>query len=559
MSHCLESKTSNCKNCYKCIRHCPTKSIAFVNNKANIIHDTCILCGECYLVCPQQVKEVRNDIEEVKRLIASNKEVIVSLAPSFISNYQYSSLEEITDKLKKLGFAEVEETAIGATIVKQSYDEMLKEDRDVIISSCCHSVNLLIQKHYPEATPYLANVLSPMLAHGKDIKTRHPGARVVFIGPCIAKKDECDRNRDYVDLVLTFPELDAWLNEAGLEFAKKNENWKKEFSKARFFPTCGGVIKSMECKEKDYEYIAIDGVENCKRVLDDVVNGKIHKAFIEMSACSGSCVNGPMVNKDKGSVAASYLAINRSAGEKDFTDGKIAYKDIERNYRQIVFTEATPSEIDIEETLKKMGKEDKEKRLNCGSCGYDSCREKAIAIIQGKAVMEMCLPSLLEKAESFSDTIVSNMPLGIMVLDEELNIQLMNRAMTNILGVKDPKFLFHKSVTSILEPTEFYTALSGETVLRKKIYLSEYSKYVESSAIFDQNHHILVSIMKDITKEELHKQKQEEILKKSVDITDAVIEKNMRAVQEISSLLGESIAETKVALSSLKETLKDDE
>jgi len=131
--------------------------------------------------------------------------------------------------------------------------------------------------------------------------------------------------------------------------------------------------------------------------------------------------------------------------------------------------------------------------------------------------------------------------------------------MINILGVKDPKFLFHKSVTSILEPTEFYTALSGETVLRKKIYLSEYSKYVESSAIFDQNHHILVSIMKDITKEELHKQKQEEILKKSVDITDAVIEKNMRAVQEISSLLGESIAETKVALSSLKETLKDDE
>ena len=156
MSFCLESKSNNCKNCYKCIRHCPIKSISFGGDKASIISDTCILCGRCYLVCPQEVKVVRNDVGKAKRLLSSHK-VYASLAPSFVSYYSYTSFDEIINALKKLGFSEVEETAIGATIVKKAYDEMLDEpDRDVVISSCCHSINLLIQKHYPEAKKYLA-------------------------------------------------------------------------------------------------------------------------------------------------------------------------------------------------------------------------------------------------------------------------------------------------------------------------------------------------------------------------------------------------------------------
>ena len=558
MDFCLESKTTNCKNCYKCIRHCPIKSISFAGSKASIIKDSCILCGRCYLVCPQEVKVVRNDVDIVKNMINSGQKVYASLAPSFISYYSYTSLDELESALKRLGFFALEETAIGATIVKKAYDEMLKEkDRDVIISSCCHSINLLIQKHYPTAKKYLANVLSPMLAHAKDIKTRDKDAKVVFIGPCIAKKDEADVNKGLVDAVLTFKELDEWLNNSAITLKEVDSDWRKEESKARLFPTCGGILKTMECSNKDFQYLAIDGVENSKRVIEDILAGKIHKCFIEMSSCEGSCVNGPLSNKDK-SVASSYFDINTASGDKDFVEGTIGYHDIEKNYYSISVSEAIPSEEEINKKLIEMGKQEKEKILNCGSCGYNTCREKAIAIIQGKANIEMCLPYLMEKAESFSDNIVSNTPNGIMVLDEGLNIQSLNKAMCKIINVPEASYVIHKNLTTILDPTDYFKALEGKIIYCKKLYINEYDKYVENTIIYDRKFHVLLSIMKDITDEELAKQRHDEVLKKSLEITDKVVEKNMRAVQEIASLLGESTAETKVALNTLKETLKDD-
>ena len=558
MDFCLQSKTTNCKNCYKCIRHCPTKTISFAGNKASIIKDGCILCGRCYLVCPQEVKIIRNDVATVKELFRNNQKVYASLAPSFVSYYAYTSLDEVEAALKKLGFFAMEETAIGATIVKKAYDEMLQEkDRDVIISSCCHSINLLIQKHYPAAKKYLANVLSPMLAHAKDIKTRDPEAKVVFIGPCIAKKDEADLNKGLVDAVLTFKELDEWLKEENIALAEAESDWKKEKSKARLFPTTGGILKTMECQNPDYQYLAVDGVEVSKKVIEDVLAGKIHKCFIEMSSCEGSCVNGPVSNKDK-SVAASYFDINRAAGKKDFEEGVIGYPEIGKNYYSIGVTEATPSEEEIEAELIAMGKAEKEKILNCGSCGYNTCREKAIAIIQGKANLEMCLPYLMEKAESFSDNIVGNTPNGILVLDESLTVQSMNQAMCRLLNISSASLAVHKSIISFLDPSDFLKVLDGGSIYCKKTYLSEYDKYVENTIIHDKKFRILLSIMKDITKEELARQRHDEVLRKSLEITDQVVEKNMRAVQEIASLLGETTAETKVALTSLKDTLEDD-
>lgn len=559
MGYCLESKTKNCKNCYKCIRHCPIKSISFADNKASIIRDTCILCGRCYLVCPQEVKVIRDDLEIVKDLIKKNERVVVSLAPSFISYYSYTSYDELINALKKLGFSDVEETAIGATIVKKAYDEMLEEkERDVVISSCCHSVNLLIQKHYPEAKKYLADILSPMLAHSKDIKTRIPGAKVVFIGPCIAKKDEGDLNKDLIDAVLTFKDLDNWLLDENITLKEiYGADYKKEKSKARLFPTCGGILKTMECKNPEYQYFAVDGVENCRHTIEDVLAGKIHKCFIEMSSCEGSCVNGPVSNKDK-SVIASYMDISKAAGKEDFDEGKIGYQDIKKNYYAIGAKEKEPSEEEINKKLIEMGKAEKSKILNCGSCGYDTCREKAIAVIRGKAHVEMCLPFLMEKAESFSDNIVNNEPNGIMVLDETLLIQSANKSLCRIVGVDEAKELIGKDVGSFFDLEPFCQALEGKPIYRGKAYLSEYDKYVEQTIVYDQPFHIIVSIMKDITSEVIAKQKHDEILRKSVEITDKVIEKNMRAVQEIASLLGESTAETKVALSSLKDTLTDD-
>ena len=208
MASWLTLKKTNCKSCHKCIRHCPVKAIRFSGNQAYIIGNECILCGQCYVVCPQNAKEVVSEVEKVKVLLYSNDPVIVSLAPSFMANYHNSGIEDMRVALKKLGFADVEETAIGATIVKKEYEKMLKEESNkIIITSCCHSINLLIQKYYPNLLEYLADIVSPMQAHALDIKKRRPTAKVVFVGPCIAKKDEAEHYSGIVDAVLTFDEL----------------------------------------------------------------------------------------------------------------------------------------------------------------------------------------------------------------------------------------------------------------------------------------------------------------------------------------------------------------
>ena len=212
MANCLTLKKSNCKNCYKCIRHCPVKAIRFSGNQAHIIGNECILCGQCFVVCPQNAKEITSEVEKVKVLLQGGSPVIVSLAPSFAANYDGVGIASMRDAMQKLGFYDVEETAIGAAIVKNEYERMLKEDdRDIVISSCCHSINLLIQKYYPTELKYLADVVSPMQAHCMDIKQRYPTAKTVFVGPCVAKKDEAEYYGEAVDAVLTFEELTEWM------------------------------------------------------------------------------------------------------------------------------------------------------------------------------------------------------------------------------------------------------------------------------------------------------------------------------------------------------------
>ena len=217
MSEFLKLRKTNCKNCYKCIRHCPVKSIRFSGNQAHIVGNECILCGQCFVVCPQNAKEIADATEAVKVLLEGEEPVVASIAPSFIANYGVG-IEAMEQALRQLGFAAAEETAIGATYVNRMYEDILRNRKpDVLISSCCHSVNLLIQKHFPQALPYLADVISPMQAHSVDIRRRMPNAHVVFIGPCLSKKDEADHYTGYVDEVMTFEELTRMLEEANIQ------------------------------------------------------------------------------------------------------------------------------------------------------------------------------------------------------------------------------------------------------------------------------------------------------------------------------------------------------
>lgn len=556
---CLTLKKSNCKNCYKCIRNCPVKAIRFSGNQAHIIEEECILCGQCFVVCPQNAKQIVNEIEKVKMFLQDAEPVIVSLAPSFLANYEGVGIEAMRAALRQLGFFDVEETAIGATIVKNEYERILKEEqRDIVISSCCPSINLLIQKYFPAEVEYLADVVSPMYAHCQDIKKRYPTAKTVFVGPCVSKKYEAERSDGIVDAVLTFEDLSNWLKEENIEL--KHEMKDNPESRARFFPTTGGILKTMEQDTPDYTYLALDGVENCIHALKDIENGNVHKCFIEMSACVGSCICGPVMEKyHQADPVKDYISIVKYAGKKDFVVQQPKAVELKKQFT-IIDTEAVqPTESEIFQALRKMGKYKESDELNCGSCGYNTCREKAIAVCQGKAQISMCLPYLKQKAESFSDAIVKNSSNGILVLNDNLEVQQINEAARKMMHIRFSSDILGEQVVRILDPVDFVEVLySGESIQNKRVYLAEYQRFVEESIVYDQDFHLLICIMRDVTEEEKNREKKERISHETIEVADKVVEKQMRIVQEIASLLGETAAETKIALSKLKESIEDE-
>jgi uncharacterized Fe-S cluster-containing protein len=397
-----------------------------------------------------------------------------------------------------------------------------------------------------------------MQAHCADIKKRMPKAKTVFIGPCVAKKDEAEHYEGLVDAVLTFEELTNWLKAEHIELEKEID--KTPESRARFFPTTGGILKTMAQNAPGYTYIALDGVENCISALKDIESGKIHKCFIEMSACVGSCIGGPVMEKyHNTSPIKDFITIADYAGERDFDVAQPAPMEIKKHFTMIEHKLMHPSENEIMTVLRQMGKFKPADELNCGSCGYNSCREKAIAIIQGKAESSMCLPFLKDKAESFSDTIVKNTPNGLIVLNENLEVQQINNAARKIMNIRAASDVLGEPVVRILDPTVFVQVRnSGRTVRDQRTYLAEYKKYVEQTVVYDPDSRMLIGIMRDITDEEADREKKARINKQTVEVADTVVEKQMRIVQEIASLLGETAAETKIALTKLKESIGDE-
>ena len=554
MNKFLQLKKSNCKNCYKCIRNCPVKSIKFADGQANIIPDECILCGRCFVNCPQDAKQIRDDVPRVKEMIASGKKVIASVAPSFIAEFPLMDFAAMKSALMKLGFADAQETAIGATIVKTEYEKMIASGKhDVIISSCCHSVNALIQKYYPSVLPYLADVLSPMLAHCRVIKEENPGACAVFIGPCISKKEEAELYGE-CDVALTYEELEAWMNEAGVVPAGDSTE-PDEGKRGRFFPIKGGIIKSMHTENTGFTYLAVDGVQNCIAAIKEIESGALKNCFIEMNACEGACINGPAISHHHKPLLSGEVKVVAFAGDDEF---RVAMPiDTFKNIPYIGTHEKIPGEAAIKEILAKMGKTSPEQELNCGSCGYPTCREKAIAVYQGKADLSMCLPFLKEKAETFSGYVINNTPNAIFVLDENLCVQQINKAGCALFNLKTPSDILGSPIVRLLNPADYLGVMtSGVPIKEKKHYLAEYKKYVAETIVYDHEYHIVFSIMRDITSEEERQSERSELCNKTVAITNEVIEKQMRVVQEIASLLGETTAETKIALTQLKDALQ---
>lgn len=557
----LKFKEANCKNCYKCIRNCPIKAIELKNDQAQIIEKECVLCGSCVLVCPQNAKQVRNDVHKVIDLIETGQQVIASLAPSFIAEFGVSGIEEFSGYLKQLGFAGAYETAEGAYVVKTEYEKLVDEKwNKVIISSCCPTVLNLIQKYHPAVIGNVAPVISPMQAHAKILRERFPDAHIVFIGPCISKKGEVEQYDSDIDVVLTFEELNEWFGKNNIEIPRNNEVDREKYL-SRFFPVSGGILKTMR-KNDDYHYMVVDGMDNCVDAIREIENENLQNCFIEMSACVGSCINGPSFRKQGDSRILSQIRVaDYAKKEGQHRDYDLEYhfetgKQIKDEYIALQL----PSEEKIREIMKKMGKTKPEDELNCGTCGYPTCYEKAIAVYFGKAEISMCLPYMKEKAESFSDEIISSTPNAILTVDSNYHIQQINDAACKLFHIGNPKDVIGREVSVVMDISTFADVFdTGKNITNQKVYMAEYNMYVEQIFVFDSKSSAVICIMKDITQQVEENEKMMQLKNNAAEIADKVIEKQMRVVQEIASLLGETTAETKIALTKMKNTVLMDE
>ncbi len=568
MSEILELKMSRCKDCYKCLRFCSIKAISMKWHQARIISDRCILCGKCALVCPQNAKIIRDDKGRLKELLRGDSPVIASIAPAFVSSFSVFNFEQMRRALKALGFADASETAIGANAVTRQYAELMESGKfKNFISSSCPALCKLIQIYFPDALKYLAPVDSPMVAHAKMIKKENPDAKVVFIGPCIAKKREGEESK-VVDIVITFEELNDLLKSGDID--PRNIVIEPEFvssetkaNKAKLYPINRGIINSFNKPVEGYEHLCIDGYKRCVDVLENI--DTLSNVFLEMNICEYSCVNGPCALKVEGGAFKANTNV-RSYAEQDVknlpleSDNKtVEGLDLDQSYPILKTSAVLPTEKQIEEILRSTGKHTPEDELNCGTCGYDTCRDKAVAVFNDLTELDVCLPYMRRKAECLSYDIIHNSHNGIVTVDKEMKIIDINRKALTILGLPSQDYK-GRFAYELFDITEFLIALNDNvTVVSEKKHIASTDSVVSITVNPLKGSEILFGIMKDITKDEKTNNKLLAMKLETLATTDEVIKKQMRVAQEIASLLGETTAETKVALLKLKQTLQQQE
>lgn len=551
----LEFKKVNCKDCYKCVRYCPVKSIRVKDHAASILAGECILCGNCTIVCPQHAKEDINDVPMIKVLMSKHETVIAIVAPSFAAYFNIS-FETMKSTLKKLGFADVFEVAEGAHVVKNEYERLVAENPDQTwITSSCASVNYYIKRHRPEAAKYLLPVLTPMKALAKILRERYPEAKFVFIGPCLSKKGEAFENGSGVSAVLLFEELEDWLAEENI-VVHEDESFRNQPRLSRLFPMSGGILATMK-QEPGINYLPISGFDGVKQTIEDVIDGKLPHCFIEMNFCKGGCVGGPSFRRKELGTLRGAVKTRQAAGttiyDEDYSVPETL--DYSTTFQTKRVFRLEPTKAQIEAVLRQMDKFSPEDELNCGMCGYSTCREKARAVLFGKAEIDMCMPYIRKRAENYAGKIIDSVPSGILAIDMSLNISQANPAACDIFGV-DATSLVGQPIGTILDENDFVNLLaSDEDTLITSIYLPDYGLYLDETLQVNRDANLIICILKNVTEEKTRHRRAMQKRQQTAAIADEIVEKQLRMVHEIASLLGETASETKIAISDLKESV----
>ncbi len=560
------TEPENCQDCYKCIRECPVKAIKVEDNKASIIEERCICCGHCTLICPTGAKKVRDGLSKAKYILSRYPgKVYMSLAPSYVSEFGDIPVSDLIAAIKSLGFEGVSETAIGAELVSSATERHIKESEDTLhISSACPVIVDFINKYAPDFTSNITPIVSPMLAHAKMLREVYgEDIKIVFAGPCIGKKSESDSHTELVDVAITFSDLDEWLkrdasyNSAGSTL-KADDTFVPYTSRSgALYPVEGGMLLGMKRQENPVHYMAFSGLSAVKDVLDGLNNRKFKEpVFLELLACSGGCVNGPAKLK-KSSVACKRYDIiekcERGDSLRDFTllDLSLNFvsdsKESAYNYPEHV----------IKESLASVGKLSKQDELNCSSCGYDSCRDFAVAMLEGNAESNMCASYMRKIAHDKATVLLQKIPAGVILVNSDLKVVDLNRNFAiymgeDILSTYDLLPGMSGAALNRICPFESYfeTVLTtGEEIRERRINKS--GKIWLLSIYNIQRHRLVFGLLQDLHEPAVRK---EWILEK----TSEVILNHMTTVQKVAGLLGENAAFTDSTLRSIIEAYTAD-
>lgn len=566
-THSIYTEKNNCRDCYKCVRWCPVKSIKVEKDNASIIPENCIHCGRCTLVCPANAKKVRNDIDKAKELIASKDKVIVSLAPSFIAEFDGVSQKQMISALKQLGFDEVSETAIGAELVSRECKKLLESgEQSFYISTACPSVVELVNIYYPHLSANLTPLMSPLMSHASFLRANaDENIRVVFIGPCIAKKSESDTYPELIDASLTFKDLIGWLADEDivLEDVKGADQqfYPIKAASANKYPVDGGMINNIKASSSlvDVSFMSFSGIGNIKKVFNDIGNWKTQSpVFLELLACDGGCINGPGTTENKSLAEKRYSIITQQEDVFEMDNPPVKSQNLEidiklgtsANLRQ--FTDK-----EIIEELAAIGKSQKDDELDCGGCGYNTCHDFAIACLNNNAEQNMCVSYMRRVAQDKASALLQKMPSGVIMVNQNMEVIEANKSFANMLGNEIESLFeinpglagadvsklvpFHKLFSTVLQ--------NGEEYLEKDI--REDGKLFHVSIFTIQKHRIVCGLFRNMFAPEV---RNEEVVSR----TQMVIKENLATVQKIAFLLGENASKTESILNTIVESHETD-
>lgn len=556
----IYTEKTECQDCYKCVRGCPVKAIKIENGRAMVIHEECILCGNCVETCPVGAKKVRDDLNRVKQLLKLKEQVYVSLAPSWISEFNGISEQGIISALKKLGFSGVSETALGAQEVSSHAAELLASNKHrVLISTACPTVVDLIEKYHPELCSALTPLLSPALTHARMLRqTYGDKIGVVFIGPCIAKKQEAERHHELIDLSISFADLRRWFEREELDLdsaadpAEEAHFVPERAHEGALYPVDGGMIAGIKADHSGTEtcFMTFSGISQIRKAFEELEQlPEDTNLFLELLACEGGCINGPQGGNRVASALKRYKVISETKMPADSYPRKPQF-DISEQYLNRRQPESSYSAGQIREGLYRIGKYSAKDELNCSGCGYESCRDFVHALLDGKAEKTMCVSYMRKMAQKKANALIKTMPSGMVIIDDEMrivecnqkfavmmgeDIELMYEAKPGLEGASAEKIIpFHNLFRNVLE--------IGEEILDRDVRVE---KQVLHLSIFNlEKHHFVGGIIQDVTTPSVQK---EQIVTKAKQ----VIEHNLETVQKIAYLLGENASETEVILDSI--------